>query len=386
MKIKKGDSSSEQYAIISYSHADREAVESELKVFDKNGVCYWIDDNMKMGTTEYDKQFQEMLDNKNCKGIIFFGSDEFLLSEPCFKEMEYFKEKYKKEGRSDKFCLFILPPGYPYNNFDSVKERVVKYAKDSGDIEKIDKLTDLKDHVKSFLKLNGDGKILHGTIGNVNNYVEKNCEEGQVFHQYGIISGFTEITYQSFGYFPQLKSKKIGASSIENESKPRKLDGAIAYYAPIEWLVIKDNEKEQILLSKELLMSIDYLSLKYPFNKKPDETIKQYIKDKFLKKFKGYEDNCSQRIKSVRFLKADELQKLLNCCQEDMEKKREVLLPEPTYFAQITNRKNSYAFWLAGDTEDARRVDSGTERLSDQKAGVELYYVRVVIEVEKVGV
>jgi hypothetical protein len=378
MNIKNEESFSEQYAIISYSHADTEIVKSELKMFDESGICYWFDERMT-GGKGYDTQFFDILDNKNCKGIVFFIGDAFLLSEPCTKEMEYFKEKYGI-GNPGKFCLFILPEGYPYNNADAIYDRVDKYVVEKNDEEIRKMLRYLNGHIDLFLALNRNGKEIYATLGNANNYISTYCEEGQLFYDAGIIFGHKQISNEIFGYFPQRQSRRAGASDIEKMGEERNMDKEFAYYAPLEWLVIKDDEKSQILLSKELLFAVDYLSLKFPL-RQTGKTLEEQIKEIFFKYFRQGDDK--RKITVVRFLSEVELQTLLRRNQRDIKKRREVLSPEATYFAQISNRKNVPKFWLAGDINDARRVDAATECISDQKAGVELYYARIVVKVDK---
>ncbi len=200
-----------------------------------------------------------------------------------------------------------------------------------------------------------------------------------MFYNAGII-GNERVNNETFGYFPQLDDWEAGASGIELEYKEREADKKIAYYAPLEWFVLMDTEKSQTLLSKKLLFAVDYLSLKYPISQ-TDKTIMEQIKDKFDKYYKP--GDYKRKVKTVRFLMESELKALLRHSQKDIKIRREILLPEPTYFAQISNRMNIPAFWLAGDMNDARRVDAATESLSEQKAGVELYYVRIVVEVDK---
>jgi len=378
MNIKNEESFSEQYAIISYSHADAEIVKTELKMFDNNGICYWFDERMT-GGKGYDTQFFNILDNENCKGIIFFISDAFLLSEPCAKEMEKFNENYGI-GNPGKFCLFVLPAGYPYEDADAIFEKIYEYVAKKNDAEVMKKLIYVKGHVDLFLALNRNGKEIFATLGNTNNYIGTYCEEGQLFYDMGIIFGHKQVGNDFFGYFPQRQSRRANTSEIEKTGEERNTDKELAYYALLEWLVIKDTEKSQTLLSKELLFAVDYLSLKYPY-KQTDKTVEEQIKGCFLKYFQPGDDK--RKIKAVRFLLENELKALLIKSQRDINKRREVLLPEATYFAQISNRKNVPAFWLAGDINDAKCVDTAIEGLSDQKAGVELYYVRIVIEVEK---
>jgi len=377
MNIKTEESSLEQYAIISYSHADTEKVKSELQMFDKNGICYWFDERMT-GGKEYDVQFFEILDNKNCKGIIYFINDDFLLSEPCAGEMEHFHEKYGT-GNADKFCLFILPDGYPYKDADAIYDKVDKYVVEKNDAETRKKLRYLDGHIDLYLKLNLAGKRIFATLGNTNNYISTYCEEGQLFYNAGIISGHKQVSNVTLGYFPQKQTRRSSPSDIEKTYVERDSDKERAFYAPLEWLVIKDTEKSQTLLSKELLFAVDYLSFKCPY-KQTDKTIEEHIKEYFLKHFKH--DDDKRKIKTIRFLSENELKTLITRYKKDLYKLREILLPEPTYFAQLSSRKNAPAFWLAGDINDAKRVDAATESLSEQKAGVELYYVRIVVEVE----
>lgn len=380
MNIRNEESFSEQYAIISYSHADTETVKAELSVFDRHSICYWYDERMT-GGSGFDTQFRDILDNDNCKGIIFFVSSPFLLSEPCAEEMKYFKEKYGL-GKSGKFCLFVMADGYPYSDADAIYDCLDQYAHEREDADIRKKLRRADDHINTFLELNRGGKEIFATIGNKNGYIKTYCEEGQLFFDAGILFGHKQIENETFGFFPQKQTRRSGASETEKRSEKCYADAEPAYYAPVEWIVIKDSDTEQTLLSKELLFAVDYLSLKHPF-KETAETVEEQIGKLFLKYFIPGDDGEKQ-IKNVRFLSEAELSALLRRYQRDAKKRQEILLPEATYYAQVSRRKNTFAFWLAGDTNDARRVDAATEALAHQEAiGVELYYVRIVLEVEK---
>jgi hypothetical protein len=375
MKITNEQSSSEQYAIISYSHENKEEVKSEIDMFKNNGIRCWFDIEMTAGTEGYDEQFKKTLDNPKCKGIIFFISDDFLLSEPCADEMKYFKDNYRtgNSQNSEKFCLFILPEGYPYSDSNAIFKRVYKYTEGKYDEDKkILMIGRLPGHIELFLELNRHGTVLHATLGNGDNYIGTYCENGKTFYNAGIISGYV-YSYDTFGAFPQMETKENDPQKIEF----RDADKKPALYKPVEWMVFGNN----IFLSKKLLFAVDYLSLKYPLDKNNCNNIivAEQIKDKFVKYFRKGDDK--RKINKIRFLSENELQTLLMGAKGDINKRREILLPEPTYFAQISRRKDAYAFWLAGDINDARRVDAATESLSE-KAGVELYYIRIVIEVE----
>jgi len=373
MKITTEESSLEQYAIISYAHADSAIVESELKEFDKHCICYW-DDKQMTGGMGYDTQFLEILDKENCKGIVFFISNPFLLSEPCAKEMRYFRDKYGVENH-DKFCLFILPKDYPRNDEDKILENVSQYVEENKNNAKIQerakKLEEIKENIKLFLELNRNGKVNCARVGNNENYIDSYCKDG-LFHRAGITFGHMGERNKTFGRFPQKQKEEDDDVSILIDKKR-------AYYAPIEWLVIKENEQTETLLSKDLLFAIDYLSLKHPF-KETNKTLEEQIRDIFMEYFKPDEDKS--RI-NIRFLSETELNFLIRHCQGDLDRKRTILLPKATFFAQTSDIKNAPAFWLAGDINNAGWVDAKTENISEQKVGTELYYVRVVVDIEK---
>ncbi|MCL2712903.1 MAG: putative Ig domain-containing protein, partial [Methanomassiliicoccaceae archaeon] len=184
--LKKKRDKSKQYAIVSYSHANTDAVVSELESYEKNGVRFWFDGQMTAGRG-YDTQFNERLDKKKCKGIIFFISDQFLLSVPCAEEMRYFKEKYGVDN-PDKFCLFVLPPEYPYDTVDKVYEKVERYVREKDDDSETQKLGYLNDHIDLYMDLTRNGKEKFVTLGNAEEYVKDSCEEGKLFDNAGIVS------------------------------------------------------------------------------------------------------------------------------------------------------------------------------------------------------
>jgi hypothetical protein len=376
MNITNEESTLEQYAIISYSRSDLNAVKAELKEFDNQNVCYWYDERMNDGIG-YDTQFRNTLHNNNCKGIIFFLSDSFLLSDPCAEEMREFKDKYGVEN-PNKFCLFILPEGYPRKDENKILEKVNQYVEENKDNVKIqERAKNLKEHIGLFLELNRNGKVNSVVIGNKNNYIDKSCEDG-LFYEAGITFGHKRLSNEILGSFPQLQEL-----DDDERQRQREFDKKLAHYAPIEWIVIKENEQTQTLLSKKLLFAVDYLNLKYPFIE-TDKTLEDKIKESFMEHFEP-EDNDKGKIKkeTMRFLSERELQYLLKRNQKNLEKKYEILQPKATFFAQTSDVKDAPAFWLAGDINDARWVDAATESLSEQKVGTELYYVRVVVDIEK---
>jgi len=383
MKILKSNLESEIHAIISYSHADTDAIKKEFEAFDQEGVCYWFDEEMEYGGS-YVAQFRSVLDLETCKGCIFFISPRFLLSKPCAEEMEYFLQKYGVNNPK-KFCLLVASPQFPLKG----PEEIYEYVRPMADLENASHFKGLslmqKDrmlgkHIDLFWELAQHGKALIGQLGG--DYLKRSCKDGQLFSTAGIMLGRKEVAEITFGYFPQNSSRSIrnDCHAIEENSERRTLDGEHCYFAPVEWLVIADNAHTSILLSKKLLFPVDYLGLKYPLQP-TDKTIGKIIKDKFDEYFKQ-DKNDKRKIKKVGFLPEEELKLLLRRAKNDAER-MEILMPKVTHFAQLSNNKDARAFWLAGDIEDARRVNVSMGRLSENPVGVEMYYVRVVIEVEK---
>ena len=382
MNVKEGDTTSENYAIISYSRRDTEAVKHELETYDANNICYWFDKSM-MGGESYESQFFEKLENPNCKGIIFFMSEEFLLSQPCGREMEHFLNKYGVNNEK-KFCLFIMPKNFPASGDDQIYGKVMDYHNKTypNDYSKTKKLPH---HIDLLLKLNENGKAIYVTLGNGNNYIETYCEEGQLFREAAIIFGHTHTNEYTFGYFPQNQKKVAGASGVNALDAKRALDKQPAYYSKINWLIISDNDKSATLLSRDLLFAVNYLDLKYPL-KPGSPKVSEVIKEIFIANFRD-DDEKKWKIKNVRFLSDKELDILLARAQKDprkiVENKSKVLLPKETFFSQAQNRSNIGAFWLAGDMDNARRVDLWKESPSDMELGAETYHVRVVVDVDK---
>ncbi|MDR0778178.1 MAG: toll/interleukin-1 receptor domain-containing protein [Methanomassiliicoccaceae archaeon] len=382
MNVKDKDVTSENYAIISYSHADTDNVMNELKLYDDNNVCYWFDGSMRAGGS-FETQFFEKLDNKNCKGMIIFMCERFLLSKPCAEEMRYFFEKYGT-GTKDKFCLFVMPRGnFPYSDGEMIYEAVIEYIERTNP-DLIKNAMSLPKHIDHYLKLNGGGTAIYTVVGNGGNYIETACKDG-VFHDAEIIFGHTQTNDLKFGYFPQTQNR-TGSSEIEKKTVKRSFDKQPAYYSKVNWLIISDNDNSATLLSRDLLFTADYLNLKYPI-KPSDKSVSDKIRELFQEHCVIGEDE-KWTVKKVRFLTESELRILLARSQKEQkyrtENRSKLLLPKTTYFSQVSDRTNVIAFWLAGDMENARHVDTWKDGgLSETYTGVETFYVRIVIEVAK---
>jgi hypothetical protein len=328
------------------------------------------------GGENYEDKFFNAMDRKNCKGIIFFISESFLLSKACAEEMRYFIDNHK-EKNTDKFCLIVLPKDFPSSDAGKIEMRVREYVERNG--EMADRASNLAENIELFLKLNEGGKLIHATLGD-EDYIRRYCEEGQVFDRSAISFGRTETTECTFGYFPQKQGKNAQTSGKEANFEPRPLDEKRAYYAKVNWLVVSDNGREATLLSRDLLFYVNYLDLKYPL-KSNDTNVSEIIKKMFTDLFKKGDDE-KQEIVNVRFLTEKELEILMVRARKGIEDKRKVLLPKTTFFSQVPNSTYAYAFWLAGDMEDARRVDLWKKGLSDLEAGIGTFHVRIVVDVK----
>ena len=76
----------EPYIFISYAHADDQAVGNVLENMEKNGVRFWYDDGIEVGS-EWPEYIAERLASANM--MIAFVSNAYAMSNNCRKEMHY---------------------------------------------------------------------------------------------------------------------------------------------------------------------------------------------------------------------------------------------------------------------------------------------------------
>ena len=76
----------EPYIFISYAHADEQAVGSVLENLERNGVRFWFDDGIEVGS-EWPEYIAERLASANM--MIAFVSNAYAVSSNCRKEMHY---------------------------------------------------------------------------------------------------------------------------------------------------------------------------------------------------------------------------------------------------------------------------------------------------------
>jgi hypothetical protein len=375
--------------VISYSHRSKDALFAELKLYDEVGIRYWFDDSMEVSIETYVEQFDNALDHPNCKGAIFFITEPFFLSQPCINELKSFDRKYLGDKNHNRFLLFVVPRDFEFD-FASIEGKVKEYGDKATGIQNYSELHEevrkyiLKERIDLFLNLSRGGQLLYGKMHKGDDYIKRECAKGRLFDMAGVISEFVikeqkEITY---GYFPQSTSEERGESFyISFDDIPRPLDKKSVCYSTVDWLVLSEDDASITLLSKLLLYSVDYLDKKHPLNQDKG-TVTQYVGDIFREHFKPSKNFDFAEVADVRFISEEELDFLIRYCTDDAQKDV-ILSPKATFFAQSTANSNAPVFWLAGDVEDARRVDAATGGFSKIRPGTESYYIRPVITLSK---
>lgn len=89
---------SDEYYFVSYCHKDYKAVFKnlfELQNQGKNSISVWYDWKIHVGTS-WEKEVEDHIHNFNCKGIIFYISNNFILSDAIFKEIQWVKDSRKQ--------------------------------------------------------------------------------------------------------------------------------------------------------------------------------------------------------------------------------------------------------------------------------------------------
>lgn len=85
----------EDYYFVSYSHKDYKKVIADILLLEDAGINIWYDSDMHIG--ENWEEIAEMYISKyQCKGIIFYLSENSILSAACNKEVEYVLENNKQ--------------------------------------------------------------------------------------------------------------------------------------------------------------------------------------------------------------------------------------------------------------------------------------------------
>lgn len=93
------------YVFISYSHKDEEAVQKSLSALNGLGADFWYDTKLR-GGQNWLETVKEVTSKKQCVGIIYFVSPDFVYSDACRKELEMFKTLKQTHDKFDAVCVF----------------------------------------------------------------------------------------------------------------------------------------------------------------------------------------------------------------------------------------------------------------------------------------
>ena len=88
------------YYFVSYSHKDYKKVIKDIIEFQERGNKIWYDRGLESGKS-WIKEVKQKMSSYYCKGIIFYLSKNYFLSESCMLELSHFLEIINKS------CIFI---------------------------------------------------------------------------------------------------------------------------------------------------------------------------------------------------------------------------------------------------------------------------------------
>ena len=85
----------EDYYFVSYSHKDYKKVIIDILLLQEQGINIWYDSDMHIGEN-WEEIAENYISKFQCKGIIFYLSENSIMSEACNKEVEYVLENNKQ--------------------------------------------------------------------------------------------------------------------------------------------------------------------------------------------------------------------------------------------------------------------------------------------------
>ena len=92
--IKKCDTSS-PYVFISYSSTDKKTVHEDVAEFQRRGYNVWVDTaNLDLTKDSWRDDVYPAVASENCKKVLFYLSEDSLLSVNCAKELEELKKTF----------------------------------------------------------------------------------------------------------------------------------------------------------------------------------------------------------------------------------------------------------------------------------------------------
>ncbi|MDE6504306.1 MAG: toll/interleukin-1 receptor domain-containing protein [Clostridia bacterium] len=104
------------FAFISYSHKDEDAVKRILTALNGYGANFWYDIKLRKGQNWIEK-VKEVTANKNCLGILYFLSPDFIFSKACLEEFKMGADLEKSHGNFR--SAFILLDDEEPESFES---------------------------------------------------------------------------------------------------------------------------------------------------------------------------------------------------------------------------------------------------------------------------
>lgn len=119
------------YIFISYSHVDKDAIEKSLSALSDLGANFWYDKNLHVGD-EWLEEVKKVTSNKNCVGILYFISPDFMISQACMDEIQI-GESLTRANKNFKIFSMLIGEEDPenYNDFilKSTTYLMVQYPK-----------------------------------------------------------------------------------------------------------------------------------------------------------------------------------------------------------------------------------------------------------------
>ena len=114
--IKKCDTSS-PYVFISYSSTDKKTVHEDVAEFQRRGYNVWVDTaNLDLTKDSWRDDVYPAVASENCKKVLFYLSEDSLLSVNCAKELEELKKTFDLIPESKK-----VKKEYPMFTVEAVK-------------------------------------------------------------------------------------------------------------------------------------------------------------------------------------------------------------------------------------------------------------------------
>ena len=176
--IKKCDTNS-PYVFISYSSMNEQTVHEDVAEFQRRGYNVWVDcANVDLTKDSWRDDVYPAVASENCKKVLFYLSEDSLLSENCAKELEELKKTYdlipesKKEKKE--YPMFTVE-AVKMKNFEELEERCRKKLEglEREDLEKEEAAIEF---IKSTFFPKGNERIRASKFlgnGDIDKYYEK---------------------------------------------------------------------------------------------------------------------------------------------------------------------------------------------------------------------